>query len=394
MNRIRNRICILFSTILFCMAASLGFAQRNPPTYEVDASWPKPLPNNWLIGQVGGLAVDKHDHVWVLQRPRTLTDDEKGAIPNPPERSQPRSICCKPAPSVMEFDVTGDLLQAWGGPEDPGKCAPPQCLWPASEHGIFVDADEHVWIAGNGQNDRMLLEFDRDGKFIKMIGSSFAGPPDSNSRTSLGRAAGIYVDTKSNEVFVADGYLNSRVVKFDTRTGAFIKAWGAYGKPPSDLPPESHGSEAAGPVYRQLPPDPKSPNFNRPVHCIMIAHDGLVYVCDRANNRIQIFTRDGQYQQQFAFDPATGGNGAIWAIALSPDKEQRFLIYADGENNILRIVDRTSGKSLATFGHSGRNAGQFHWVHQIAVDSKGNIYTGEVDSGKRVQKFVPSGGSR
>ena len=349
----------------------------NAPSFEVDASWPKPLANNWLIGQVGGLAIDKHDHIWVNQRPRSLTDDEKGAVPNPPVRTASRSLCCKPAPSVMEFDAAGNLLQAWGGPEDPGKCVAPECVWPTSEHAIFVDDDDHVWVAGNGPTDRMLLEFTREGKFLRMIGGSFAGPPDSSSKTSVGRAAGIFVDTARKEIYVADGYLNGRVVKFSTSTGAFLNAWGAYGNPPSDKAPSPQ------------PPDPKSPTFNRPVHCIFLANDDLVYVCDRTNNRIQVFNRDGQFQRQLVFDPETLGNGSIWSIALSPDKDQRFLIYADGENNFIRIVDRKSGEALGTFGRQGRNAGQFHWVHQVAIDSRFNIYTGEVDNAKRIQKFVP-----
>jgi len=357
----------------------LGGAQdgANVPHYEVDAAWPKPLPNNWLIGQIGGLAVDKHDHVWVNQRPRSLTDDEKGGVPNLPTRSTPRSLCCKPAPSVMEFDAEGNLLQAWGGPEDPGKCVTPACIWPVSEHAIFVDDDDHVWVTGNGPTDRMLLEFNRDGKFLMMIGNSFDGPPDSNSKTSVGRAAGLFVDSSSKEIYVADGYLNGRVVKFNASTGAFIKDWGAYGNPPNDANPSPQS------------PDPKSPTFNRPVHCVALAWDGLVYVCDRNNNRIQVFNREGKFQREFVFDPMTLGNGSIWSIALSPDKDQRFLIYADGENNFIRIVDRKSGEALNTFGRSGRNAGQFHWVHQIAIDSHSNLYTGEVDSAKRIQKFVP-----
>jgi DNA-binding beta-propeller fold protein YncE len=370
--------------------AILVHAQRSTsvPRYEVDASWPKPLPNNWLIGQIGGLAVDKHDHIWIHQRPRSLTDDEKGAVPNLPIRTEPRSLCCKPAPSVMEFDSEGNLLQAWGGPEDPGKCKAPECIWPANEHAIFVDGDDNVWLSGNGPNDRMLLEFTRDGRFLKMIGGSFAGPPDNNAKSSVGRAAGIFVDVKNRQVYVADGYLNSRVVKFDTQSGAFLKAWGAYGNPPVN-PPATPNPSNPSEVSAPQPPDAKSPVFNHPVHCVVLARDALVYVCDRANNRIQVFDRDGQFQRQFVFDPATRGNGAIWAIALSPDKEQRFLIYADGENNFVRIINRKSGETLGTFGRAGRNAGQFHWIHQIAIDSKGNLYTGEVDTAKRIQKFVP-----
>jgi hypothetical protein len=372
------------------LAAPVTAQDTKIPRYEVDAAWPKPLPNNWLMGQVGGLAVDKHDHVWINQRPRSLTDDEKGAVANLPTRTEPRSLCCKPAPSVMEFDADGKLLQAWGGPEDPGKCNRPACIWPENEHGIFVDDDDHVWLSGNGPNDRMLLEFTRAGRFLMMIGGSFAGPPDSSSKTSVGRAAGISVDTRHKEVYVADGYLNSRVVKFDAQTGTFLKAWGAYGNAPTDPPAAPQPANPTGPYAPQLP-EAKSPSFNRPVHCVVLSRDGLVYVCDRGNNRIQVFNGDGQFQRQFVFDPATRGNGAIWAIALSPDEEQRYLIYADGENNLFRVVDRKSGAALATFGRSGRNAGQFHWIHQIAIDSKGNIYTGEADTAKRIQKFVAAG---
>jgi DNA-binding beta-propeller fold protein YncE len=363
-------------------------ASPQTPQYQVDASWPKPLPNQWLIGEIGGLAVDSHGHIWVNQRPRTLTDDEKGAIPNPPTRTQPRSICCKPAPSVIEFDAEGNLLQAWGGPEDPGKCKPPACVWPDSEHGIFVDDEDHVWVSGNGPNDRMLLKFTRDGQFLMMIGGSFAGPPDSTSRNSVGRATGMFVDTGRKEIYVADGYLNSRVVKFNSETGAFLMDWGAYGRPPVDPPP---GPPPARPtaIYAQQPPNENSETFNRPVHCVVVSRDGLVYVCDRSNNRIQVFTREGAFKQQFVFDPATLGLGSVWSLALSPDKDQRYLFCADGENNLFRIVDRKSGTTLATFGRSGRNAGQFHWVHQLGVDSNGNIYTGEVETARRLQKFVP-----
>jgi len=378
---------VIFAVWLTATASAQG---NKPPRYEVDAAWPKPLPNNWLIGQVGGLAVDKHDHIWINQRPRTLIDDEKGAIPNPPTRTEPRSICCKPAPSVMEFDAEGNLLQAWGGPEDPEKCKAPACIWPETEHGIFVDDDDHVWVSGNGPNDRMLLEFSRDGKFLMMIGGSFAGPPDSNSKTSVGRATAMFVDSARRELYVADGYLNSRVVKFNAETGAFLKAWGAYGRSPVDLPA---GPPPATPtaIYSQQPPNPDSPTFNRPVHCVVLSRDGLVYVCDRSNDRIQVFSREGEFQQQFVFDPATRGMGSVWSIALSPDKDQRYLVCADGENNLVRVIERKSGNVASTFGRSGRNAGQFHWVHQIAVDSKGNIYTGEVDTAKRIQKFVAVG---
>jgi len=387
---LRASMTVVLMVLALLFTASTSPQEERPPRYEVDAAWPKPLPDKWLIGQVGGLAVDKHDHIWINQRPRSLTDDEKGAGPNPPTRTEPRSLCCKAAPSVMEFDGEGNLLQAWGGPEDPSKCKAPTCLWPENEHGIFVDDDDHVWVSGNGPDDRMLLEFSPDGKFLMMIGGSFAGPPDSNSKTSVGRVAGIFVDSDRKEVYVADGYLNSRVAKFNAQTGAFLKAWGAYGHPPIDPPAVPTPANPTA-IYSQQPPNENSPSFNRPVHCIVLSRDGLVYVCDRSNNRIQVFNREGEFQHQFVFDPATRGNGSTWSIALSPDKEQRYLIYADGENNFFRVIERKSGTILGTFGRGGRNAGQFHWLHQIAVDSKGNIYTGEVDTGKRMQKFVAVG---
>jgi DNA-binding beta-propeller fold protein YncE len=221
----------------------------------------------------------------------------------------------------------------------------------------------------------MLLKFTTAGTFEMMIGGSFSGPADSLSQTTLGKPAGIFVDNKRNEMYVADGYLNRRVIVFNPSTGGFLRLWGAYGNPPVDLP--------AG-----QPPNPNATYFNNPVHCVILSHDDLVYVCDRVNNRIQIFDRAGHFQNQFVYDPATLGNGSTWVARLSRDPEEKFLIYADGENNVVRIVDRKSGTVLRTFGHNGRGAGQFHWVHQMGIDSQGIIYTGEVDTSKRLQKFV------
>ncbi len=378
----KNRVWSLGGVGAVVLVASLARTavahdnDERAPRYEVEASWPKQLPNDWIVGQIGGLGVDKHDHIWVNQRPLTLTDDEMGAAPNPPTRLTPRSICCKPAPSVMEFDREGNLLQAWGGPVDPGKCVAPACLWPANEHGVYVDDDDNVWVGGNGGTDRMLLKFKSDGTFLMMIGGSFNGPANSLSQTTLGKPAGIFVDTVRNEVYVADGYLNRRVIVFNATTGAFLRLWGAYGNPPVDLP-------AGQPV------NPDATYFNNPVHCVVVSNDGIVYVCDRVNNRIQTFDRDGHFLKQFVYDPATLGNGSTWVARLSSDPGQKFLIYADGENNVVRIADRQTGQVLRTFGHNGRNAGEFHWVHQLGIDSHGIIYTGEVDTSKRLQKFVP-----
>jgi DNA-binding beta-propeller fold protein YncE len=334
---------------------------RGTPRFVVDPFWPKPLPNNWLLGQVAGIAVDSEDHIWIVQRPASLTEDEAGAAQDPP-----RSDCCLPAPPVIEFDRKGNVLQAWGGP---GRGYD----WPENEHGIFIDHAGFVWIAGNGDNDHQVLKFTQDGTFVRQIGR--AGRTGGNNNTRLlGQPADMEVDPETNEVYIADGYLNNRIIVFDARTGRYQRHWGAYGERPSD--------------------NPNAPRqFGNPVHCVRITNDDLVYVCDRANNRIQVFEKDGTFVREFEIEPDTLGNGSTWDVDVSPDRRQTFLYNADGENNYVWILKRAADKILTTFGRNGRYAGQFHWVHNIVVDSKGNIYTAEVDTGKRVQKFELRGSS-
>jgi NHL repeat len=327
------------------------------PTFQVDPFWPKPLPNNWLLGQVAGIAVDAEDDIWIIQRPASLTEDEAGAAQDPP-----RSDCCIPAPPVIEFDSDGNVLQAWGGPA-------PGYDWPENEHGIFVDYKGNVWIAGNGDNDHQVLKFTQDGTFLLQIGEAGV-TGGSNDTEHLGNPADTEVDPEANEVYVADGYLNKRVIVFDADTGEYKRHWGAYGEPPSDDPNAPEGSQ-----------------FGNPVHCVRITDDGLVYVCDRANNRVQVFEKDGTFVKEFEIEPDTLGNGSTWDVDVSQDRRQTFLYDADGENNYVWILRRESDEILSTFGRNGRQAGQFHWVHNLVVDSRGNIYTAEVDTGKRVQKF-------
>jgi DNA-binding beta-propeller fold protein YncE len=333
------------------------------PKFQVDASWPKPLPNNWLMGQAAGVAVDAQDHIWVIHRPNTLTDDEKAATFNPP-----RTKCCKPAPPVLEFDQEGNLLKAWGGPGDGYD-------WFENEHGIFIDYKGFVWMGGNGNTDGHVLKFNQDGKFVLQIGKR--GPlTDSGDITRLGRPADAEVDPATNEVYIADGYKNHRVIVFDADTGAFKRQWGAYGKTATDdkMPPYD---PAAAP----------SPQFGNPVHCVKIAKDGLVYVCDRTQDRIQVFKKDGTFVKEFFIEKQTLQQGSMWNLALWPDAKETFMINVDGANNEARVLLRENGEVLSSFGRSGRNAGEFHWVHNVAVDSKGNVYTTEVDNGKRAQKF-------
>ncbi len=331
------------------------------PRYGVDAMWPKPLPNNWLLGQVAGIAVASDDTIWVLHRPASLTDDERGAALTPK-----RSKCCIAAPPVLQFDRKGKLLQSWGGKGEGYD-------WPGNEHGIYVDPKNNVWIGGNGPKDHMVLKFNKAGKFLLQIGKP-GESKGSNDAEQLGRPAHMELDPAADELYVADGYGNRRVIVFDASSGQYKRHWGAYGKKPDDT---------------KLPDyNPESPQFGNPVHCVRLMKDDLVYVCDRNNNRIQVFKKNGEFVRQFAYEPATQGSGSVWDLVPSEDPAQRYLLIADGTNNEVRITERESGKVLGTFGRSGRQAGDFHWVHNIAIDSQGSIYTAEVDTGKRVQRFI------
>jgi DNA-binding beta-propeller fold protein YncE len=352
---------------LILMLTLAGSAPGGPDAaaYEVDPFWPKPLPNEWLMGQVGGLAVDAKDHVWVLHRPGSLTKDELGAAQDPPWSS-----CCHPAPAVLELDADGNLIQAWGGPGAGYD-------WPHTEHGIFIDHEDNVWVAGAGPNDHQVLKFRRDGTFVLQIGRA-GQTGGSNHEEFLGRPADIAVDPETNEVFVADGYGNRRIIVFDGDTGAYRRHWGAYGNRPDDTD--------LGPYDPDAKP---APQFRRPVHAVRIAEDGLVYVADRRNDRIQVFRKDGTFVREAVIAGRTLYNGSIWDLDLSPDAGQPVVFTADGTNQHVWMLRRDNLRVLGKFGRSGRSAGQFHWVHVLAVDSNGNIYTGEVETGKRAQKFVP-----
>jgi hypothetical protein len=358
------------ATALLCtlFAATVAFTLPKPatagdiPTFAVDASWPKPLPNNWILGQIGGITVDAQDHIWVVHRPRSLSDAEKGATLNPP-----RSKCCVPAPPVLEFDVDGNLLRSWGGPGEGFE-------WVGREHGIEVDERGYVWIGGNADNDSEILKFTLDGKYLGQIGK-IAPRTDSSDTTQLGRPAEVAIDKAANEMYIADGYGNRRIIVFDSTTLAYKRHWGGYGKAPND--------------DKQPPYDPAAPvqaQFGNPVHCVKVSNDGLVYVCDRSQNRIQVFKKDGTFVTEWFYEKNSRGDGAVFDLALWPDAKQTYLLNADGTNNEIRVLDRNDGKVVGSFGHAGRNAGQFTLLHVMAVDAKGNVYTGEVE-GKRIQKF-------
>lgn len=350
---------------------SPALAQDKPeqpavPRFQVDPFWPKPLPHNWILGQVSGIAVDQFDRIWVVHRPSSLNEREVAASQNPPAAK-----CCVAAPPVLVFDQSGNLIRSWGGPGQGDK----PYEWPKSEHGIFIDDNDFVWLAGNGKQDGQLLKFTMDGKLVLQIGH--AGPiRGSNDTTALGSPADVAVDVAAHEVYAADGYTNRRVVVFDSETGAYKRHWGAYGNKPSDdkTPPYD-------------PAKPPSQQFGNPVHCIRLAKDGLVHVCDRTNDRLQIFRKDGTFVAEHIFEKSTRGTGSVYDLVFSPDPAQRFVYMIDGMNGEIRILSHATYEVLARFGRPGRQAGEFTALHNIAVDHQGNIFTAEVNTGQRVQKF-------
>jgi hypothetical protein len=362
-REVMHKLLFLVALALSTIAAATTSRADDGPQFKVDPFWPKPLPENWILGQVAGIAIAPDDHIWIIHRPGTLVDDEKGAQKNPPETK-----CCKAAPPVMEFDAEGNLLRSWGGPGAGYE-------WPANEHGIFVDGAGNVWLAGNDKNDHQILKFTADGKFLQQIGKA-GSTGGSNATAQLGRPAHMVLDEPAGELYVADGYLNRRVIVFDAKTGGYKRHWGAYGKTPSD---------DKTPPYK--PDAPHSQQFANPVHCVRISNDGFVYVCDRANDRIQVFRKDGSFVKEFRVEPQTLQNGSVWDLVLSNDPQQRHIFIADGANGQIITLSRDSGQVLTQWGRHGRQAGQFKWVHNIAIDSKGNIYTAEAGFGRRAQKF-------
>ena len=376
MNRSRKLVA---GGVLVAVTAALGVGQAalqaatqgtaaQAPAFEVDPFWPQPLPNQWVIGSAIGVGVDARDHVYIIHRQESLNArTEVGAAAKPPTGE-----CCVPAPPVLEFDPEGNLVNSWGGPGD-------GYTWPESNHGISIDDKDNIWIGGNGQKDSHILKFSRAGKFLKQFGVP-GRAPNSSSTDAFGRVAKISFDAKAEEAYVADGYGNKRVAVIDMNTGAVKRFWGAYGNKPDDA--------NAGPYN---PDAPLAQQFRNPVHCAEPSADGLVYVCDRPNDRIQVFRTNGTFVKEVRIAPRTLGDGSVWDIAFSRDAQQKYLYLADGKNEKVYVIDRASLEILTSFGGGGRQPGQFFAVHSIATDSKGNIYTTETYEGKRLQKFVYKG---
>jgi DNA-binding beta-propeller fold protein YncE len=393
----KNRTIVLGASVVALLVA-LGFTQNwlertaaaqskataQAPRFEVDPLWPKPLPNHWILGSTIGVWVDSDDHVWIIHRSSaTLGNNEKTLETKQGE-------CCAGAPPVLEFDQDGNLLRHWGGPGQGYE-------WPDSNHGIFIDYKGNVWIGGNGGPDSQILKFTKDGKFLMQVGKkgarrkagASAGNQEgqvagfvggSNDQESFGRVAKIFVDSKENEAYIADGYLNKRVAVLDADTGKMKRWWGAYGNKPDDTPL---------PPYN--PANPPAQQFYNPVHCADMSVDRFIYVCDRVGDRLQVFTPEGKFVKEQWYEKNTLNAGSVWDIAFSKDAQQKYIFMADGVNEKVKIIDRQTLQELTTFGDGGRQPGQFYGVHSIAIDSKGNLYTTETYEGKRLQKFVYKG---
>ena len=384
-------IAALSLAVLTVFAPAPSAFQASPPTFEVDPLWPKPLPNHWLLGSVTGVAVDARDHIWVVHRgyDSMTARTEIGAATNP----KTAEACCVPAPPVLQFDAAGNLVGHWGGPGDKYE-------WPVSPGGIAVDAKGAVWItaagppeipgsgnasSGRGRTggtggtgrgtttaattpakpqDAHVLKFSPKGEFLLQIGKA-GSTGDNDSTSALNRPAGVDVDPGGTEVYVADGFVNRRVVVFDAATGAYKRHWSG----------------------------PADATFTTP-SCVKVAKDGTVYVCDRGNNRIQAFDKTGTFLKRGVVSPETRGTGSVWDLAFSRDPQQRFLYVADGHDQKIFILRRDTLETVGSFGDGGRYPGKFYSVGSIAVDSRGNVYTGETLEGKRVQKFLPKGARR
>jgi DNA-binding beta-propeller fold protein YncE len=371
------------------------------PVFEVDRAWPK-LPNNWVMGHVASVGVDRDDRVYLLHRPNTIPEERRKNA----------------APPVLVFDAAGNFVNAWGGPGQGFD-------WPDSEHGIAVDYKNNVWIGGSAPvapslrnlDDDMLLKFDNQGKFLLQIGGRTASKGNADTKT-VHQSADVFVWPKTNEAFVADGYGNRRVIVFDADTGAFKRMWGAFGNTPIDVTPAPRGGGAGAGGARAgganaggaaaapgggarggggaaaAPTDMEglgSGQFGGPVHAVKVSNDGLVYVADRPNRRVQVFTPEGKYVTQVFINRAGPSAQSAAGLAFSPDGQQQFLYVADYGNSHIAVVDRKSLQVLYQFGQRSEKPGDFQGLHHLAIDSKGNLYTGEVAPGARAQRFVYKG---
>jgi hypothetical protein len=356
----RTPIFFCLSCVIIIAVAAAMFGQSTP-AYKFDSTWPKlPLPNKWTFGGVTGLTVDKDDVVWVLHRPNDLNASQNYATLSPPTAE-----CCVKGPAVLAFDMEGNLVRSWDTPEG---------------HLILVDRQGSVWVGSE-----IMRKYTKDGKPIAEVVERVpeANPPagkyPSETPLLVGRVEGGDFDEDASEIYISDNYMRGRVLVFNMDNGAFKRGWGAYGKPLAEITASTE---------RYDPKAPPAKNFLGHI-TLAIARDGNVYVADRNADRIQVFTKQGKFQREFFIAPWTLDRGSAGGMAFSPDPQQRYLFVSDIMNNIIWIVNRSDEKTVGRIGFFGHSGGGFYWLHMVATDSRGNIYTGEVDTGERVQRFVP-----
>jgi hypothetical protein len=361
MRRHLTLSAVLVAGLTFHLAPMAAQKPAPPPRFIVDPTWPKDMPNNWIFGAITGVFVDGKDLVWVTHLPETLTEEETSEIQKPPI-----ATCCRPAPTVVVLDRAGNVVNSWGDPSQPIE------EYPRNPHGIFVDHKDNVWI-GTYMHHR-VQKFTRDGKLLMTIGT-YDKTGGSNDTTLLGGPAGIWVDPKTNEAFIADGYRNRRVIVFDADTGKYLRHWGAYGAPPDDTQKPAN--------------DPNVPNKQfSTVHGITGSADGFIYVADRRGNRIQVFDRQGKFMREKLVAPQTLASGSAFVPVLSSDRAQQWLYLADGTNHKIWILRRSDLEIVGQFGRGGRQLGQMLRPHGMSADSRGHLYIGEASTGRRVQRFL------
>ena len=364
-------VALAASSVVRAQAPGQAVDKNGAPMFKVDPFWPKPLPNRWSMQQVTGIHVDHMDHVWFLNRLQDVDPKEMAG-----EGTPAPALCCVRGPEVIELDQQGNVLNAWGGAGFHPK-------WPTALQTVIADTKGFVWISGTDAQDS-IMKFTRDGKLVwdfeHRPAPEAAKMPENNQETgTLINKGRFQLDEVANELYIIQ---QKRVLIYDASTGAFKRGWGAYGKALSEISNDGQpqvGREGAEPAK----------DFKSPVHCVRISKDGLVYVCDRGGNRVQVFTKDGKFQKEFFVARNTGMRGTVGSVDFSPDAAQKYIFIADIMNMTVWQLDRQTGAVVQRIGKMGREGGNFAFLHLATMDSKGNLYTGEVATGRRIQKFSP-----
>ena len=369
---------LILGTALPVLIVALGIGQAavdaaarthavDAPMFEVDPFWPKPLPNHWVIGSTIGVGVDSRDHVFIIHRGDSTLNQRTEAGAN---RTPPIGECCRAAPPILEFDPQGKLVQGWGQGSFSDFSD-----WPRDPHGLFVDHQDNVWVGSHSRH--RVMKFTRNGKLLLQIGQ-YEKVGGSADTTLLGGPSGIWVDPKTNEAFISDGYRNRRVIVVDGATGKYLRHWGAYGAAPDDTEKFDPKTMMSGALPKQ---------FSTP-HGITGSRDGRIYVTDRRGNRVQVFDQQGKFIAEKVIAPATLSSGSAFVPVLSHDAQQTWLYVADGTNHKVWILRRSDLEIVGEFGRGGRQLGQFLRPHGMSADAQGNLYVGEASTGRRVQRFL------